>query len=76
MGEPELASLLREHASRHSVPGAAIGVLRDGVVATAYAGVASDHRRAGDVGPLRGRIAVPSWCATAVARLAEAGRLD
>jgi hypothetical protein len=26
----ELATRLREHASRHSVPGAALGVLRDG----------------------------------------------
>ena len=78
MGEPELASLLREHASRHSVPGAAIGVLRDGVVATAYSGVAdttTDEPVTSET-----RFAVGSLCksmvATAVARLAEAGRLS
>jgi CubicO group peptidase (beta-lactamase class C family) len=36
-----LAEALGEHARRHSVPGAALGVLRDGVVTTAYHGVAS-----------------------------------
>ena len=78
MGEPELASLLREHASRHSVPGAAIGVLRDGVVATAYAGVADTTT--GEPVTFETRFAVGSLCksmvATAVARLAEAGRLS
>jgi CubicO group peptidase (beta-lactamase class C family) len=38
-GSGELTDLLRAHASRHSVVGAALGVLRDGVVTTAYHGV-------------------------------------
>jgi CubicO group peptidase (beta-lactamase class C family) len=37
---PELTDLLTTHASRHSVAGAALGVLRDGVMTTAYHGVA------------------------------------
>jgi CubicO group peptidase (beta-lactamase class C family) len=78
MGGPELAILLREHASRHSVPGAAIGILWDGVVSTAYTGVAdttTDEPVTSET-----RFAVGSLCksmvATAVARLAEAGRLS
>jgi len=78
MGEPELASLLREHASRHSVPGAAIGVLRDGVAATAYVGVADTTT--GEPVTSETRFAVGSLCksmvATAVARLADAARLS
>lgn len=78
MSEPDLTRLLREHASNHSVPGAAIGVLHDGAVTTAYAGIAdaatgepvtSDTRFA--VGSL-----TKSMVATVVARLAEAGRLS
>lgn len=77
MSELELTSLLREHASNHLVPGAAIGVLHDGAVTTAYSGIAdtttgepvtSDTRFA--VGSLS-----KSMVATLVARLAEAGRL-
>jgi hypothetical protein len=30
VGELDLAGLLRKHASKHSVPGAAIGILLDG----------------------------------------------
>jgi CubicO group peptidase (beta-lactamase class C family) len=77
-GEPDLASLLREHASRHSVPGAAIGILRDGTVSTAYTGVADTTT--GEPVTFETRFAVGSLCksmvATAVARLAEAGRLS
>jgi CubicO group peptidase (beta-lactamase class C family) len=36
----ELTDLLRSHASVHSVPGAALGILSDGVLTTAYHGVA------------------------------------
>ena len=39
MNERDLGSLLGEHAARQSVPGAALGVLRDGEVSTAYYGV-------------------------------------
>lgn len=73
-----MTSLLREHRSNHSVPGVALGILRDGVVTTAYSGIAetttgglviSDTRFA--VGSLG-----KSMVATVVARLAEAGRLS
>ena len=40
MDEGELAALLRDHAPRHSVPGAALGILHDGAVTTACYGVA------------------------------------
>jgi CubicO group peptidase (beta-lactamase class C family) len=78
MGQPDLTGLLREHASRHSVPGAAIGIMRDGAIVTAHTGVAdaltgkpvtSETRFA--VGSLS-----KSMVATAVARLAGAGRLS
>jgi hypothetical protein len=38
--EGELAALLRSHAPRHSVPGAALGILHEGSVTTACYGVA------------------------------------
>ena len=41
MIEDELRALLAEHAERHSVPGAAIGILRGGVVTTATYGTAN-----------------------------------
>ncbi|MDP9225100.1 MAG: beta-lactamase family protein [Actinomycetota bacterium] len=78
MNEGALTDLLRQHASRHSVPGAAIGILREGVVTTAYYGVADVS--AGEpvtpetlfsVGSL-----TKSMVATVIARLAEAGRLS
>jgi CubicO group peptidase (beta-lactamase class C family) len=37
--EGELAALLRDHAPRYSVPGAAIGILRDGTTTIACYGV-------------------------------------
>jgi CubicO group peptidase (beta-lactamase class C family) len=40
MDERELSRLLREHAARHAVPGAAVAVLRDGEVVEACTGVA------------------------------------
>jgi len=40
VNERDLTALLGQHASRHAVPGAALGVLRDGVATTAYYGVA------------------------------------
>jgi len=39
--EQDLADLLREHAFAHGVPGAAIGVLRDGVETFAWYGIAN-----------------------------------
>jgi len=74
----DLADLLRRHAERHSVPGASIGILRDGVSRTACYGVTSVS--AGEpvtpetlfsVGSL-----TKSMVATVIVRLAEAGTLS
>jgi CubicO group peptidase (beta-lactamase class C family) len=74
-GSAELADLLAEYAFRSSVPGAAIGVLQDGFVATACYGVA-DMSTGEPVMPAT-RFAVgslgKSMAATAVVRLAEDG---
>ena len=77
MTEQDLADLLQEHTSAHGVPGAAIGVLREGVETCAYYGVANAstgapvtaHSRFG-VGSL-----TKSMVATVVARLVQDGRL-
>ena len=78
VNEGDLAALLREHASRHSVPGAAIGILREGEVTTAYCGVA-DLRSGQPVTPETlfsvGSL-TKSMVATVIARLAQAGRLS
>ncbi len=74
----ELAALLGDHAGRHSVPGAALGILRNGTVSVACHGVA-DVRLREPVTPGT-RFAVgsltKSMVATVLARLAEAGRLS
>jgi CubicO group peptidase (beta-lactamase class C family) len=78
VNEGDLSELLREHASRNSVPGAAIGVLREGTATAAYYGVtdvttgepvASGTRFS--VGSL-----TKSMVATVILRLVEAGRLS
>jgi CubicO group peptidase (beta-lactamase class C family) len=78
MTEEDLNDLLREHASAHRVPGAAIGVLRDGVETFACYGVADASR--GAPVTAKSRFAVgsltKSMVATVVARLAEEGRLS
>ena len=78
MDERDLTDLLREHVSRHSVPGAGIGILRDGQVVDAYTGVA-DTTTSEPV-TCETRFAVGSLCksmvATAVARLAGSGQLS
>jgi CubicO group peptidase (beta-lactamase class C family) len=75
--EAALSALLREHMSRHSVPGAAIGILRDGSVTTAAYGTAN-VATAEPVTPAT-RFSVgsltKSMVATAVAQLAVSGRL-
>ena len=77
MDERDLSDLLREHVSQHVVPGAGIGILREGEVVDAYAGVA-DTSTGEPVTP-ETRFAVGSLCksmvATAVARLAGSGQL-
>jgi CubicO group peptidase (beta-lactamase class C family) len=75
---PDLATQLREHATRHSVPGAALGVLRDGTSATTCYGVADAS--SGEPVTLETRFAIgslaKSMVATAVARLASEVRLE
>ena len=77
MSELELATLLRDHASAHAVPGAAIGILRDGEVTVAYHGIADLTTGASVTAETRFAIGslAKSLVATAVARLAEDGRL-
>jgi CubicO group peptidase (beta-lactamase class C family) len=78
VNERDLTALLREHASTHSVPGAAIGILREGVATSAYYGVA-DVSSGEPVTPETlfsiGSL-TKSMVATVIARLAEAGRLS
>ena len=78
MTEQDLADLLREHASAHGVPGAAIGVLRDGVETLAWYGIA--NTRTGAPVTAESRFGVgsltKSMVATVVARLAAAGQLS
>jgi CubicO group peptidase (beta-lactamase class C family) len=74
----ELTDLLREHASRHLVPGAALGVLREGAATAAYYGLA-DVTKAEPVTP-ETRFSVgsltKSMVATVIVGLAGAGRLS
>jgi CubicO group peptidase (beta-lactamase class C family) len=76
--ESDLTALLRQHASQHSVPGAAVGILREEVVTTADNGVA-DVTTGVPVTPETG-FAVGSltkpMVATVIERLADAGRLS
>jgi CubicO group peptidase (beta-lactamase class C family) len=75
IGSHEVGDVLREHALRHSVPGAAIGIVRDGVVMTAYFGVA-DAVKGEPVTP-ETRFAVgslgKSMAATVAVELADVG---
>ena len=75
--EGDLMAVVGQHAVRHSVPGAAIGILREGAATTAYYGVADVSAGAPvtpeslfSVGSL-----TKSMVATVIARLAEAGWL-
>jgi CubicO group peptidase (beta-lactamase class C family) len=76
--EGDLTALLHQHALQHSVPGAAIGILREGAATTAYYGVA-DVRVGEPVSPETlfsvGSL-TKSMVATVIARLAAAGRLS
>jgi CubicO group peptidase (beta-lactamase class C family) len=78
MDEGDMAALLRRHAVRHSVPGAAMGVFREGAVTAACYGVA-DVTTGEPVTPGT-RFSVgsltKSMVATVIAGLAEAGRLS
>ena len=78
MDEGDLTALLGRHAVRYLVPGAAVGVVREGSATTACYGVA-DVRTGEPVTP-ETRFGVgsltKSMVATVIARLAEAGRLS
>jgi CubicO group peptidase (beta-lactamase class C family) len=76
--ERDLAILLREHASMHAVPGAAVGILQDGVVATAYFGVADVRTRKPVSATTRFSVGslTKSMVATVISDLAQAGRLS
>jgi CubicO group peptidase (beta-lactamase class C family) len=73
-----LTSLLREHASRYSVPGAALGILRDGEVSCAYWGVEDTNIRAPVTAATRFAVGSlgKSMVATAIARLAAEAQLS
>jgi CubicO group peptidase (beta-lactamase class C family) len=74
----DLDGLLAGHAARHGVPGASMGVLRDGVVTLAHHGVAdalSGARVTADSRFGAGSL-TKSMLATATVLLAEAGRLS
>lgn len=78
MDRSELASLLGDHAARHSVPGAAIGIVRDGDVVTAVHGVA-DVATGEPVTPetrFGAGSLTKSMVATVIARLADEGALS
>ena len=78
MNEGDLAALLGDHASRHSVPGAGVGILREGAVTAAYYGVADVST--GEPVTAETRFSIGSltkpMVATVIARLADAGRLS
>jgi CubicO group peptidase (beta-lactamase class C family) len=78
VNEGDLATLLRRHASRHSVPGAALGILREGAATTAYCGVGDVT--SGDPVTPQTRFSVGSltkpMVATVIAGLAEGDRLS
>jgi CubicO group peptidase (beta-lactamase class C family) len=78
MNEEELRTLLGEHATRHEVPGAAVGILGDGHVRTAFHG--TRDVRTGELVTAETRFAAgsltKSMVATVIIRLANSGRLS
>ena len=78
MDEGDLTALLGRHAVRYLVPGAAVGVVREGSATTACYGV-GDIRTGEPITP-ETRFGVgsltKSMVATVIARLAESGRLS
>jgi CubicO group peptidase (beta-lactamase class C family) len=78
MNQGALAALLREHASRHAVPGAAVGLLREGAATIATYGVADAATGEPVIPETRfatGSLTKP-MVATVIARLAAEGRLS
>lgn len=78
MDAADLADLLRRHAARHSVPGAAVGVLREGVTTIACCGVAdrASGRPVAPDTPFQLGSLTKSMVAMHLAELAAAGRLS
>jgi len=78
VNEGDLTALLRQHASTYSVPGAAIGILREGTATFAYYGVADV--RTGEPVTAETRFSpgslTKSMVATVIAGLAAADRLS
>jgi len=78
VNEGDLPALLRQHALRNSVPGAAIGILREGAATTAYYGVTDVTT--GEPVTSETRFSVgsltKSMVGTVIAHLAETGRLS
>jgi CubicO group peptidase (beta-lactamase class C family) len=76
--EQDFNELLAEHASAAGVPGATIGVLRDGVETLAFYGIADARTRAPVTAESRFGVGslTKSMVATVVALLAEDGRLS
>jgi CubicO group peptidase (beta-lactamase class C family) len=76
--EQDLADLIREHASAQRVPGATIGVRRDGEEMFAWYGIANTSTGAAVTAESRFSVGslTKSMVATVVARLAEDGRLS
>lgn len=78
MDEPALAALLGEHATRHGVPGAVVGILRDGTTMVATHGVAdiaTGEAVTPDTRFSAGSLTKP-MVATLIAGLAAEGRLS
>ena len=76
--EPEVHDLLAEHMATLGVPGAAVGILREGVATVTCHGVADI--RTGEPVTAASRFGVGSltkpMCATVITRLADSGRLS
>ena len=77
MVEGDLSGVLVRHAARHGVPGAAVGVVRDGAVSTAFYGIADVRTGEPVTRATRFRIGslTKPMVASAIAYLAAAGRL-
>ncbi len=78
MSERGLTSLLRERASGHSVPGAALGILRGGEMTTAFCGVEDTSTQEPVTSATRFAVGSlgKSMVATAISRLAADARLS
>jgi CubicO group peptidase (beta-lactamase class C family) len=78
MSDDKLANLLARHASAHGVPGAALGIVREGAVRTAFYGTADVRTLAPVTDRSRFRVGslTKSMVATVIARLAQAGTVS